>query len=349
MHSALLKPPRLKPGDKIATVTPSWGGAGKAPWRYEAGKQQLQEAFDVEVVEMPHTLAAPEWVAKNPKARAQDLMDAFADPAINGIIATLGGDDSIRLIPYLDLNVIAQHPKAFLGFSDTTSLHLACFAAGLTSFYGPSMLVGFAENGGLHKYMADGIRKALFNSEPIGLIPRNHEGWTAERIDWENPAHQSQRRQLLPASPPRILQGKGVVSGRLIGGCAEVLEMAKGTAWWPPLPAWNGAILFYETSEDAPSPDFVKYWFRNFAAQRILSSLNGIIVARPDPNGDDTYQNRLEEAILAVLADEGLGELPVLSGLDFGHTRPMITLPYGVTASIDCPHATLTIDEPGVV
>jgi muramoyltetrapeptide carboxypeptidase LdcA involved in peptidoglycan recycling len=297
---------------------------------------------------MPHTLASPEWVAKNPKARAQDLMDAFADPAINGIIATIGGDDSIRLIPYLNLDVIARHPKVFLGFSDTTSLHLACFAAGLTSFYGPSILVGFAENGGLHRYTVDGIRKALFNSQPIGLIPRNDEGWTAERIDWENPALQLQRRTLLPASRPRVLQGRGVVSGRLIGGCAEVLEMAKGTAWWPPLSAWNGAILFYETSEDAPSPQFVRYWFRNLAAQRVLSSLNGIIVARPDPKGDDTYQARLEEAILAVLAEEGLNDLPVLSGLDFGHTRPMITLPYGVKASIDCTHAGLTVDEPGV-
>ena len=98
---SLAKPPKIKPGDRIATVTPSWGGAGKMPWRYEAGKRQLEDEFNVEVVEMPHTLASPDWIAANPKARAQDLMDAFADPAIKGIIATLGGDDSIRLIPYL--------------------------------------------------------------------------------------------------------------------------------------------------------------------------------------------------------------------------------------------------------
>ncbi len=318
------------------------------PWRYEAGKRQLQEEFDVEVVEMAHTLASPEWVAKNPKGRAEDLMDAFADPSINGVIATLGGDDSIRLIPYVDLDVIARNPKVFLGHSDTTNIHLACFAAGVTSFYGPSILGEFAENGGLHQYTIDSIRKAVFSSEPIGVVPRNEEGWTAEHTDWANPHCQSQRRTLLHALAPKTLQGTGIANGQLIGGCAEVLEMAKGTAWWPPHSAWDDAILFYETSEDAPPPQFVKYWFRNFAATGILSLLNGIVVARPDPKGNDGYQNEIENAILTVLAEQGMVDLPVLSGLDFGHTAPKLTLPYGVRASIDCSRARLTITEAGV-
>jgi muramoyltetrapeptide carboxypeptidase LdcA involved in peptidoglycan recycling len=319
------------------------------PWRYEAGKRQLQDEFGLEVVEMTHTLAPPEWVAANPKARAQDLMDAFADPTIRGIVATIGGDDSIRLIPYLDLDVIRRNPKVFLGYSDATTLHLACFKAGITSFYGPSILAGFAENGGLHRYMIDGIRRAIFSAEPIGTISRNDEGWTNEFLDWGDPTLQARKRMLQPADPPRTLQGDNVATGHLLGGCAEVLEMAKGTTWWPPLAAWTGAILFYETSEDAPPPQFVKYWFRNLAAQGILAALNGVILARPDSKGDETYRARLEAAILAVLDEEGLRDLPVLSGLDFGHTQPMLTLPYGVQASIGCVNATLTIEEPGVV
>lgn len=101
--------------------------------------------------------------------------------------------------------------------------------------------------------------------------------------------------------------------------------MAKGTRWWPPLSAWNGAILFYETSEDAPSPHFIKYWFRNFAAQGILASLSGILLARPDPQGDEAYQDRFEATVIDVLAEEGLHGLPVLSGLDFGPTQPMLS------------------------
>ncbi|MBM4429545.1 MAG: hypothetical protein FJ026_04245 [Chloroflexi bacterium] len=51
MAPNLIKPPKLCPGDKIATVTLSWGGPGLFPRRYEAGKQQLEDEFGVTVVD----------------------------------------------------------------------------------------------------------------------------------------------------------------------------------------------------------------------------------------------------------------------------------------------------------
>jgi len=345
----LAKPRHLRPGDRIAVVSPSWGGPGTFPHRHEAGVRQFEETFGVSVVEMRHTRAPADFVAAHPEARAADLMAAFADPSIAGIVAAIGGEDSVRLIPHLDLDVIAANPKVFLGFSDTTSIHLACLAAGVTSFYGPSIMAGFAENGGMHRYTADGVRRALFSAAPIGPVPRNTEGTTAERTEWGDPGIQSRRRVLQPARAPRLLQGSGTATGHLIGGCAEVLEMLKGTAWWPPLAAWDGAILFLETSEDVPSPSFVRYWLRNYAAQGILQRLSGLLLARPDTGGDPDYAGRLEAAVVAALEEAGRGDLPVLSGLDFGHTAPMLTLPYGVAASIDCAAASLTIHEAGVL
>ena len=106
------------------------------------------EQFGVTVVETPHALGDPDWLRRNPQARADDLLGAFADPAIRGIISTIGGEESIRLLPFLDLAVIRANPKVFLGYSDTTVAHLACFSAGLCSFYGPAIMTGFAENGG---------------------------------------------------------------------------------------------------------------------------------------------------------------------------------------------------------
>ena len=113
----LAKPRHLKPGDSIAVVSPSWGGPGTFPHRHEAGVRQLQETFGVSVVEMEHTRAPAEFVSAHPEARAADLMAAFADPSIDGIVTSIGGDDSVRLIPHLDLGVIAANPKIFLGFS----------------------------------------------------------------------------------------------------------------------------------------------------------------------------------------------------------------------------------------
>ncbi|MDV3250044.1 hypothetical protein DevBK_01730 [Devosia sp. BK] len=124
--------------------------------------------------------------------------------------------------------------------------------------------------------------------------------------------------------------------------------MVKGTAWWPSLEAWDGAMLFYETSEDAPPAKFIRYWLRNYAALGILNRLNGILLARPDPLGDPTYQKQLETVVTDILAETGLPNLPVLSGLDFGHTMPMLTLPYGAIAEIDCANASLSITTSGV-
>ena len=78
----MLKPRRLKRGDRVAAVTLSWGGPGKYPYRYEAGKRQFEEMFGLNVVEMEHTLSGAEWIAKHPEARAEDLMSAFSDDSI---------------------------------------------------------------------------------------------------------------------------------------------------------------------------------------------------------------------------------------------------------------------------
>ena len=66
-----------------------------------------------------------------------------------GIVSTIGGEDSIRMLPFLDYSVIRQNPKVFLGYSDSTVTHFAFLKAGVTSFYGPSLMAGFDENGGL--------------------------------------------------------------------------------------------------------------------------------------------------------------------------------------------------------
>jgi len=127
----MLKAARLHAGDKVAAITLSWGGAGLMPHRYEAGKRQLQDEFGVTVVETPYALRDPQWISRNPQARADDLMQAFADPTIKAIFSMIGGDDSLRILPHIDPGVIRSNPKIFMGYSDTTVTHFACWKAGL--------------------------------------------------------------------------------------------------------------------------------------------------------------------------------------------------------------------------
>jgi muramoyltetrapeptide carboxypeptidase LdcA involved in peptidoglycan recycling len=346
----MIKPHKLHPGDKLATVSLSWGGPGQVPHRYQAGKQQLQDEFGVTVVEMPHTLSPADWVRRNPRARADDLMQAFADPSIKGIISTIGGDDSIRILPYLDLDVIRANPKVFMGFSDTVITHMACFKAGLGTFYGPAILAGFGENCGLFPYMADSVRRTLFSSAPIGTIQPNTSGWTVEELNWAIPENQQRRRKLQPNEGWQWLQGTGVHRGHLLGGCIDVLEWLRGTDFFPPLAAWEGAILFLETSEDAPPPSMVGYALRSYAAMGILGKLSGILLGRPGgqipPRQFADYDKILQEV---VTEEQGLSDLPLVTHMDFGHADPVFVLPYGVQAEVDCDAQRLTILENAVV
>lgn len=342
------RPQALKRGDKIAVVSPCWGGPAAFPQRYQAGKQYIETAFGLHLVEMPHALASANWIDQNPKARADDLMCAFRDSSIAGIIASIGGDDAIRLIPYIDLAVIRDNPKVFLGYSDPTALHFACLKAGVGSLHGPTIMSGFAENAGMSVTSREGFFRAAFRTEPIGQLPSAPEGWTVEHLGWNDPLNQPKARQRTPSLGLRCLRGSGSVTGPLIGGCAEVLEMLKGTPWWPPLIYWDGAILFYETSEESPSDGLVLRWMRNFAAQGILSRISGIILGRPGGSMSDGQRLANERAILRVLDEQGLRHLPILADLDIGHTDPILTLPYGASVKVECSPPSVTVLDAGV-
>jgi len=295
---------------------------------------------------MPNTLKDADWLARNPKARAEDLMQAFADPSIKGIFSTIGGSDSIQLLPYIDFNVIRDNPKIFMGYSDTTISHLMCYKAGLVSFYGPAVMLEFAENGGMFPYVVQSVKKTLFSSEPIGEIKPDTGGWTMERLEWGDPAHQERRRKLTPSNGWKFLQGSGICQGHLVGGCIEVFDWARGTILFPE--QWKDAILFLEASEDVPPPDFVRYFLRVFAAMGILRQLSGILFGRPYDKEERFPE--YDQAILQVVRDEeGLTDLPVITRMDFGHTSPMFVLPYGVQAEIDCDHRCFSIMENAVI
>jgi muramoyltetrapeptide carboxypeptidase LdcA involved in peptidoglycan recycling len=234
-----------------------------------------------------------------------------------------------------------------MGYSDTTISHLICYKAGLVSFYGPSIMAEFAENSGMFPYMVESVGKTIFSSDVIGEVKPATDGWTVERLDWADPANQQRKRKLNPSTGWKFLQGKGIHRGHLIGGCLEVFDWARGTEIFPE--DWQDAILFLETSEEAPPPDMVARTLRVFAAMGILRQLSGILFGRPGgeilPDKFDEY----DQAILQVAnQEEGLSDLPIITNMDFGHTSPMFVLPYGVMAEINCENKRFSILENAV-
>lgn len=342
----LMKPQKLKPGDKVATLSLSWGGAGDPEilWRYQIAKERLETLFGLEIVEMPHTLSGSQFIYDHPEKRAEDLMKAFSDPSIKGIFSCIGGDESIRLLPYIDFDVIRKNPKVFMGYSDTTIAHLICLKARLSSFYGPSLLADFAENVTLFDYTIDAVKKALFESNPIGpILPPNH--WTSEYLPWVIENKNTPRKVEINTGYDCIL-GNGIVQGRLVGGCIEVLEFAKGTSLWPELSHFENAILFFETSEETPDPSFYVWWLRNYARMGVLGVIKGMIIAKPY---GEKHQEAYHDALLKVIRDEEKYDFPILTNLCFGHTEPMTVIPYGALAEINCEAKSFTILESGVI
>lgn len=343
----LIKPSGLKRGDKVATISLSWGGAGDADilWRYNQGKKRLEENFGLQVVEMPNTLKGTEYIYNNPEARAKDLMMAFEDKSIKAIFTCIGGEESIRMLPYINFETIRDNPKIFMGYSDTTVTHMICVKAGISSFYGPSVLAEFAENVQIFDYTAHWINKVLFSNETIGEV-QSSDIWTSEYLPWEQ-CNKDIRRKVYPNGGYELLQGKGSARGQLIGGCMEVLEMVKGTEIWPDEKMWDDTILFLETSEDKPSPKYFEYWLRNYGSQGILNKVNGIIFGKPY---DNMYYEEYKEVIFKVIKDElGLTELPIMINMSFGHTAPMMILPYGAMAEINCDENKFSILEAAVL
>lgn len=341
----LTKPHKLHSGDTVATVSLSWGGAGDVDllWRHNLGKRRLQEQFGLKVIEMPGTLKGSEYVYNHPEKRAGDLMQAFSDPEVKAIFSCIGGDDSIRMLPYIDFEIIRNNPKIFIGYSDTTITHLMCYKAGLSSFYGASVLAELAENNQIFDYTAHWLKKVLFSEQPVGNIPPC-EHWTGERIEW-NIENTNISKQLKNNQGYEFLQGNSVVQGCLFGGCIEVLEMAKGTELWPDSEALKDTILFFETSEETPPPDYLKYWLRNYGSQRILQNAKAIIFGKPY---QEKFYEEYKASIKKVLSELNLHDLPVVYNMSFGHNEPMCVLPYGALAEVDCVNGTFTIKESGV-
>jgi muramoyltetrapeptide carboxypeptidase LdcA involved in peptidoglycan recycling len=341
----LLKPQRLRPGDTVAAISLSSGFAAVVPHRYAAGKRQIEETFGVKIIETPNALRDPYWLYRNPLARAEDLHWALENADVRAIFSTIGGDESVRILPHLALDLIREHPKILMGASDNTVALTAFLRAGVIGYYGPPVLGDLAENCGIQSFVSNAVRGTLFDGEPFDFEAA--KSWSEEFIDWLDPTNLSRQRTFVSSDGWAWLQGNSRVAGKLIGGCLDVLEFLKGTRWWIPKRLWDGAIFFAETSEEVPPPNLVGYWLRNYGSQGILQRLSGILIARPMKYTPEMTRTLYAE-ILRVLAEFGREDMPVVANMDFGHTSPQMVVPVGCRAMIDPEAKRISVLDPPV-
>ena len=293
--SALLRPGALRPGARIAVVSPA---SAANPERVHAGMKRLS-ALGYNPVLSAHALGAgPLFFAGTVEQRLADLHGAFADPAIDAIVCTRGGWGSAELLPSLDRDLIRSNPKPFLGYSDHTSLHTTLLdEVGLITFYAPMISPDFARETGVDLQSLHASLSAT-------------EAWQLEQADG--------LRLLRPA----LDETAEPLEGQLWGGCLAILAESLGT---PFAPRARGGILFLEDVNTKPYQ-----WDRMLLHLRYAGLLAGVkaIVFGDMRQCVPPEENAVLEAALLHALESFSG--PVCIGLRSGHVdAPNITLPLG--------------------
>ena len=327
---------KLRPGDTVAVVSPSAGLPGLFPWVQDAGLEQLRQQFGLVPVEYPSTRQMGASYAE----RARDVMAAFANPDVKAVLSSVGGDDEIGLIKYLDPAVFLTHPKPYFGYSDNTNLHNFLWNLGIPSFYGCSTLVQLAMPGGMHDLTVRSLCQALFGGGDYEVEASAE--YTDIDLDWADPANLDRPRLMEPNSG-LYWDGEGEATGILWGGCCESLfELVAAGQHLPADEDLGGAVFFMETSQLIPEPFLVRDLLTAFGERGWLSRFSAILVGRPkawefskpnDAAAKAAYrQTQRETVIKAVRAYNP--RIPIVQNLDFGHTDPQIIIPNGGQAKI---------------
>jgi muramoyltetrapeptide carboxypeptidase LdcA involved in peptidoglycan recycling len=342
-----VKPGRLRRGDTVAIVSPSWGGPSRFPAVYEHGLRVLERELGLVVREMPHARMDADRAAKHPEERASDINAAFGDPEIRALWCSIGGDDAMRIVRYLDPELPRRHPKVVVGYSDSITILTWVRQSGVVSFHGPSIMAGISQWESMPPSYGEQLRSVLVDPAPrheYRPFPEFSEGYG----DWGDPASLGHTKPRQPGQPPRGLNGDHPVEGELFGGCIESLEMLKGTPQFPPTDFFAGKLLFLETSEHHPPPAAVVRWLRNYGVSGILDRLEGLLFGRPR-GYTEPERRELDEGLRRVVVEEfGRNDLPIVTDLPFGHTDPQWVLPVGANARLDPAAGTLTLTEPAV-
>lgn len=341
------RPPKLIAGDTVAVVSISGGAAALFPRVYELGLRNLERYFRLRIKEYPTARAEGNFLYENPIRRADDVNAAFADDEVRAVISTIGGEDSVRILPHLNPEAIRSHPKILMGYSDFTTLLAYGSQLGLVTFQGPAVMAGFSQLASLSPLFANHIEELLFHPAPTYSY-RPYDHYSDGYPDWGVPANLGKVKKRKKSTGWNWLQGDSVVRGRLFGGCADVLEFLKGTPFWPAASFWDGMVLFLETSEEKPSPRQVQRWLRNYGMQGILDCIVALLIGRARQYSAEE-KRELDVRVKRVVAEEfGKKDLPIVTNMDFGHTDPQLILPLGALIEVDCREKALRLLEPAV-
>lgn len=338
--------PKLKKGDKVAIVSPSFAAPGKWPHVYELGLKRLNELFNLEPIEFPAT----KKIGASKKERAKDLIDAFENKEIKAVISSLGGDDQVTYIKNLPSELFVNNPKPFFGYSDNTHFANFLWINGIPSYYGGALFTQFAEQGRINEFTLKYLNFALFEKGEVEIEASKE--YNDIGLNWSDPENLKKER-FYKSNDGWFWDGNKNSHGITWGGCIESIdELLRHGVAIPSLSDFENIILMTETSEEIPTANYVFRVFRALGERGILERVKALLVGRPKAWEFDKknskeqkkeYKRLQRETILDVVRTYNQS-IPVIQNLDFGHSDPQIPMPYGMLVRIDSEHKKIFIN-----
>lgn len=305
---------KLKKGDHIRVLSPSSSIERLGGFEANISAKETLEKLGFNLSFSEHYFENDIFFSASIDSRVSDLHQAFADESVHAMLATIGGSNSNELLPYLDYDLIQQHPKIICGYSDTTAILNAIFAkTGMPTYMGPSYSSFKMKEG--QDYQSQSWLNAV-TQENYDLIPSKQ--WSSD--PWYDP---SQPRHFFPTEWKVYTSGQA--KGTAIGGNLSTFGLLRGTDYAPKPDEY---VLFLEEAE---VDDYIEF-ARNLAA---------ILQAYPNPQavliGRFPKECQMtEERLLAILEKHPiLKTIPVLYDIDMAHTQPLFTITIGGQVSID--------------
>ncbi|HFU4497397.1 TPA: S66 peptidase family protein [Streptococcus suis] len=305
---------RLKKGDHIRVVSPSSSIESIGGFEANVAAKKKLEALGFRLSFSEHYFENDIFDSAPIASRVADLEAAFANETVDAVLTTIGGFNCNELLPYLDFDLIAQNPKIFCGYSDTTALLNAIYAkTGMQTYMGPAYSSFKMEQG--QQYQTTSWLNAV-TQDTYHLTPS---------LEWSSDAW------YLPNAPRTFyptewkVYNPGQASGIAIGGNISTLNLLTGTEFTPRPDKY---VLFLEEAED---DDYLI----------IARHLTALLQTYPNPQavvfGRFPKETKLTEEILLTILYKHpiLKKVPVLYDLDFAHTQPLFTITIGGQVEID--------------
>lgn len=331
-------PPSLVAGDLIAITAPSSGVPAYLHPRLDLAINHLRRR-GYRVLEGKCLRAQYKNKSADKHARAEELMSFLCNPEIKAVMPPWGGDLGMELLELLDFERLAvQAPKWFIGFSDLSTFHFPLsLRSGWATVHGPNLMELGAGN-------LDLTTRALWDivESPRGNQVTQHasSAYQVEENQWGVATDAG--FNLTQPTQWKMLNNETecvAFSGRLIGGCLDIISRLAGTEWGN-LPPFihqcgnDGVILYFENVEMGPC-ELTRALY-SLRLHGWLTSLNGILIGRnAGPDADNSTQQNYLDALHSALG--GLN-IPVIYDVDIGHIPPQMSLVNGALATVTYRH-----------